>query len=213
VVVMHETYRACLDALCTALAGIGLSDAVEVEGPNRLGGFRLTDGRNRVALSHVPSRKNDGKDWWVSGWFPADDALVAPAFLPAASVAEDLQSPRSQWREVVLPRAMERDEAVIAAVQFLVEQRVRGAWRRVAAERDAALAQMMADAISAVAHDSRPHPPAVRSGVRAPEPAPASGGASFGTARGAARSLNGHANGNGRAAVLTRDLTSELDAE
>jgi hypothetical protein len=98
---------------------------VEVEGPNRLGGFRLGDGDHCVALSLVPPRRRDDRDagrcWWVSAWMPITDgydALVTPDLLPIP-----------HRREVMLKKPLAYEDAVIAAVQLFAELRARSAFQ------------------------------------------------------------------------------------
>jgi hypothetical protein len=164
---------------------------VDVEGPNRLGGFRLSDGGHRVALSYVPSRKNDGRDWWVTAWVPAAHEADGGATMTAAP--EEAQNPRTQRREIALPAPMERDDAVIAAVQLLVEQRIRAAWRRVTQERDEALAWMMSETIAAIAQQGQ------AAAAESPAPTPPVAGSVFGTARSRVKPTT---NGNGAAAAM-----------
>jgi|GEM_PF-4907433 hypothetical protein len=124
---MHTEYDRVREALQAALREVCLDESVEIEGPNRLGGFRLNDGRNRVALSYVPSRQNDNRNWWVSAWMEVEDEwtlLLAPEDALIAG-----------RREATMKRPLTREDAIIAALQILIEMRVRAAWR---AAREAA---------------------------------------------------------------------------
>ena len=123
---LHTEYERLRIALQTALRAVGLERYVEIDGPNRLGGFRLSDGTNRVALSFAPSRKRDdreaGRHWWVSAWVPiADgyDGLLMPDLIPVA-----------HRREVLLKKPLDINEAAVAALQLFTELRVRAALTR-----------------------------------------------------------------------------------
>ena len=117
---MHSAYEGVLAALHVALREMCLDGVVEVEGPSRLGGFRLSDGPARVAISNIPSRKEDGLDWWVSAWIEIVDEWT-PLIAPEDAVF-------TRRREVTIQRPMTRDDALIAALQILMEMRVRAAW-------------------------------------------------------------------------------------
>lgn len=124
---LHTEYERLRTALQTGLRAIGLERHVEIDGPNRLGGFRISDGVNRVALSFAPSRKKDdreaGRHWWVSAWVPiADgyDGLLMPDLIPVA-----------HRREVLLKKPLDTNEATVAALQLFTELRVRAALTRV----------------------------------------------------------------------------------
>ena len=67
---IHIQYGELQAALTSGLRALGWERAVEIDGPNRLGGYRVGDDAHRVALSFAPpSRKDDrdaGRHWWVS---------------------------------------------------------------------------------------------------------------------------------------------------
>lgn len=122
---LHGEYEKLRQTLQVGLRAVGLDRFVEVEGPNRLGGFRLGDGNHCVALSLVPPRRREdreaGRCWWVSAWMPITDgydALITPDLLPIP-----------HRREVMLKKPLAYEEAVIAAVQLFAELRTRSAFQ------------------------------------------------------------------------------------
>ena len=119
----HDEYDKMRVALTAGLRAVGLDRMAEIDGPNRLGGFRIGDGDNRVALSLVPPRnkgdRDAGRHWWVSAWMPvADgfDSLLSPDLITV-----------SHRREVMLKKPFVCEDAVISALQLLVELRIRAA--------------------------------------------------------------------------------------
>jgi len=124
---VHDEYDKMRTTLATGLRSVGLDRVTEIDGPNRLGGFRVGDGENSVALSLVPPRKKDDRDagrhWWVSAWMPvADgfDSLLSPDLITV-----------SHRREVMIKKPLACEDAVISAIQLLAELRVRAALNRV----------------------------------------------------------------------------------
>jgi hypothetical protein len=126
-------------ALQAALRSVRLDDVVEVEGPNKLGGYRLIDGERRVALSRVPAgvggTGNGAEYWCVSQW---DDPLPAGAFPGVLDVPVVAFLHR---RERVIGVTPHLKDAVVAAIELIVEGRIDDAWRASCAaepsERDA----------------------------------------------------------------------------
>lgn len=123
---IHDEYDKMRATLATGLRAVGLERVAEIDGPNRLGGFRVGDGDNCVALSLVPPRKKDDRDagrhWWVSAWMPvADgfDSLLSPDLITV-----------SHRREVMIKKPLACEDAVISALQLLAELRVRAALSR-----------------------------------------------------------------------------------
>lgn len=128
---MHPEYARVSQTIQTALRCARLDDAVEVEGPSKLGGWRLLDGRRRVALSRLPDEKRGGAPrWCVSAWLDIRDDLDASS--------EDMDFARQ--REVILGTTASLEDAVIAAAKLLVEGRIEDGLRetRDAAPDDAA---------------------------------------------------------------------------
>ncbi len=123
---MHDEYDKMRVTLATGLRAVGLERVGEIDGPNGLGGFRVGDSANCVALSLVPPRKKDDRDagrhWWVSAWMPfADgfDSLLSPDLITV-----------SHRREVMVRKPMTCEDAVISALQLFVELRIRAALSR-----------------------------------------------------------------------------------
>lgn len=121
---LHGEYEKLRQTLQIGLRAVGLDRIVEIDGPNRLGGFRLGDGDHCVALSLVPPRKREDRDagrcWWVSAWMPIADgyeSLLSPELLPVP-----------HRREVMLKKPLAYEDAVVAAVQLFAELRVRSAF-------------------------------------------------------------------------------------
>ena len=113
---MHPEYEHILRTIHTALCSVRLETVVEVEGPNKLGGFRLTDGPHRSALSRLP-----GGRWCVSGWQDVEDGAES-VFGPGVT--------RRWQREQVIGLTPSLPEAVVTAIEVLVEARIRDAWRQ-----------------------------------------------------------------------------------
>ena len=123
---VHTEYEKLRQTLQTGLRSVGLDRATEIDGPNRLGGFRIGDGECCVALSLVPPRKKDdrdaGRQWWVSAWMPIADgyeSLLSPDLLIVP-----------HRREVMLKKPLAYEDAVVAAIQLLAELRIRAALTR-----------------------------------------------------------------------------------
>lgn len=121
---LHGEYEKLRQTLQLGLRAVGLDRIVEIDGPNRLGGFRLGDGDHCVALSLVPPRKREDRDagrcWWVSAWMPITDgydSLLSPDLIPVP-----------HRREVMLKKPLAYEDAVVAAVQLFAELRVRSAF-------------------------------------------------------------------------------------
>ena len=108
---MNQEHAKVTQAIQTALRSARLDDVVEVEGPNKLGGYRLTDGKHRVGLSRVP----DGNLWCVSAWFDISDGL-------GELLAENTS--RSRQREEVLGATASVRDAIMAAVEVIIEGRI-----------------------------------------------------------------------------------------
>ena len=117
---MHPEYEHVLRTIHTALCSVRLETVVEVEGPNKLGGFRLTDGPHRSGLSRLP-----GGRWCVSGWQDVEDGAET-AFGPGAA--------RRWQREQVIGLTPNLSEAVVTAIEVLVEARIRDAWKQTPAD-------------------------------------------------------------------------------
>ena len=123
---IHGEYDRLRTTLTTALRAAGLERVAEIDGPNRLGGFRIGDGDYCVALSLVPPRKKDDRDagrhWWVSAWMPVSDgyeSLLSPDLIAVP-----------HRREVMLKKPLTAEDATVAAIQMLIELRVRAALSR-----------------------------------------------------------------------------------
>ncbi|MBC8139565.1 MAG: hypothetical protein H8F28_27105 [Fibrella sp.] len=121
---LHGEYEKLRQAIQIGLRAVGLDRTVETDGPNRLGGFRLTDGDHCVAISLVPPRKREDRDagrcWWVSAWMPITDgyeSLLSPELMPVP-----------HRREVMLKNSLAYEDAVVAAVQLFAELRMRSAF-------------------------------------------------------------------------------------
>lgn len=128
---MHPEYARVIQTIQTALRCARLDDAVEVEGPSKLGGWRLLDGRRRIGLSRLPGARR-GKDaplWCLSAWLDIRDDLDG--------LAEDVDFTRQ--REVILGTTTNVEDAVIAAAKFLVEGRIEDGFREIRAASAAAL--------------------------------------------------------------------------
>jgi hypothetical protein len=110
-----------------ALSAAGLDNSVELEGPNKLGGFRLVEGDRRVALSRIPLERPGDRarllGWCVSTWHDVDDGS-GEGLLPIAPPV------RRHQREQILGATRSLDDAILAAIEVLLEARIEAAWRR-----------------------------------------------------------------------------------
>ena len=130
---LHGEYEKLRRTLQIGLRAVGMDRTVEIDGPNRLGGFRLGDGDHCVALSLVPPRKREDRDagrcWWVSAWMPITDgyeSLLSPDLLTVP-----------HRREVMLKNPLAYEDAVVAAVQLFAKLRLRSAFSAGAKSPDA----------------------------------------------------------------------------
>lgn len=112
---MHPEYERLTQTIQTALKSARLDDIVEIEGPNKLGGYRLMTGTHRVGLSRLP----DDHLWCVSVWVDALDDL---GVLSAREMNR-----RALREEIIGVTACVRD-AVKAAIEVIVEARIDEAW-------------------------------------------------------------------------------------
>jgi hypothetical protein len=130
---MHPEYVKVSQIILTALRSARLDDAVEVEGPSKLGGWLLRDGGRRVALARLPGeRRSRGESaplWYVSAWYELYDEME--------EAVEGVDFTRQ--REVILGTTPSTEDAVIAAIKVLVEGRIEDGLReaRAASESDA----------------------------------------------------------------------------
>lgn len=111
---MNQEYVKLSQVIQTALRSARLDDVVEVEGPNKLGGFRLTDGKHCVSLSRVP----EGDLWCVSAWFDVSDDIDP-------GIIEGTFRPRR--REEVVGATASIKDAVMTVIEILIEGRMEDA--------------------------------------------------------------------------------------
>ncbi len=144
---LHGEYEKLRQTLQTGLRAVGMDRTVEIDGPNRLGGFRLGDGNHCVALSLIPPRKREDRDagrcWWVSAWMPITDgyeSLLSPDLLVVP-----------HRREIMLKNPLAYEDAVVAAVQLFAELRVRAAFQQNARTPDPDSARLIFPANAASA--------------------------------------------------------------